>query len=207
MKKSQLLHIIAYFGLICALFSGVVSVLAQDGTGIAARVTPIWQPTETPTPGTVVKLTVFFINDYTEPLIVQRVGVHIDWMDEENYVGHDFSDDPVTVPINGGQTFSPITIPIPQDVSVGTHEYVIGVDGLLQNSTAFSWDSSSRALQILGSGGEDGTNGGNGGNGGSTSDGQSNQLLIIVGVAAVAGVALLILVLIFRRKKKQPHTR
>jgi hypothetical protein len=201
MKKSQLPHIIAYFGLICALFSGVVSVLAQDGTGIAARVTPIWQPTETPNPGSVVKLTVFFINDYTEPLIVQRVGVHIDWMGEEEFVGHDISDDPVTVPVNGGQTFSPITIVVPQDVSVDIHSYVIGVDGLLQNSTQFNWSSTTRALQILDSGGADGTNGGNGGDGSTNSDGQQNQLLIIVGVAAIAGVALLILFIIFRRKK------
>jgi len=196
MKLSRVLLIIACFSIFCAPFSGVVSALEQD----EARVTPIWQPTETPTPGSIVTLTIFFINDYSEPLTIQRVGVHIDWMEEENFVGHDLSDDPVIVPTSAGHLFPSITINVPQDVSVGIHSYFIGVDGILVNSTAFTWDSPTRAIQIQVSG-EDGTNEGNGGDGGTSSDFQQNPLLIIIGVAVVVGVAAVIMILIFRRKK------
>jgi len=196
MKLSRLLLIIACFSIFFTPFSGVVSALEQD----EARVTPMWQPTETPTPGSIVTLTIFFINDYSEPLTIQRIGVHIDWMEEESFVGHDLSDDPLIVPTSGDYYFPPITITVPQDLSVGVHSYFIGVDGILVNSTAFTWDSPTRAIQIQVSG-EDGTNEGNGGDGGTNSDGQQNQLLIIIGAVAVAGVAALILILIFRRKK------
>jgi LPXTG-motif cell wall-anchored protein len=196
MKQSQLLRITACLGIIFVLFSGVVSALEQD----EARMTPIWQPTQTPTPGSVVTLTVFFINDYSEPLTVQRVGVHTDWMEEEAFAGQDISDNPVLVPTSDGYQFPPITVQIPQDTSIGEHLYFVGVDGLLQNSTEFTWDSPTRTLQIIESG-NGGNNGGNGGNGSTNGDGQQNQLLIIVGVAAVAGAALLVLFIIFRRKK------
>jgi hypothetical protein len=201
MKLSRLLLILACFSIFYVPFSGVVSALEQD----EARVTPIWQPTETPTPDSVVTLTIFFINDYSEPLTIQRVGVHIDWMEEEKFVGHDLSDDPVIVPTSGGHYFPPITITVPQDVSAGIHDYFIGVDGILVNSTTFTWDSSTRALQIQDSG-EDGTNGGNGGDGDTSSDVQQNPLLIIVGVAVVVGVAAVIMILLFRRKKTSNRT-
>jgi hypothetical protein len=196
MKPSRLLLILACFSIICVLFSGIVSALEQD----EARITPIWQPTETPTPGSIVMLTIFFINDYSEPLTIERVGVHIDWMEEEGFLGHDMSDNPVTVQSSDGYQFPPINVQIPQDASIGEHLYFVGVDGLLQNSTEFTWDSPTRTLQIIESE-EDGSNGGNGDNGSTNGDGQQNQLLIIVGVAAVAGAAILILFIIFRRKK------
>jgi hypothetical protein len=196
MKQLHLLRILACFGIICVLLSSVVFALEQD----EARMTPIWQPTQTPTPGSFVTLTVFFINDYSEPLTVQRVGVHTDWMEDEAFAGQDVSDNPVTVQSSDGYQFPPINVQIPQDASIGEHLYFVGIDGLLQNSTEFTWDSPTRTLQIIESE-EDGTNGGNGDNGSTNGDGQQNQLLIIVGVAAVAGAAILILFIIFRRKK------
>jgi hypothetical protein len=201
MKPSRLLLILACFSIICVLFSGIVSALEQD----EARITPIWQPTETPTPGSIVMLTIFFINDYSEPLTIERVGVHIDWMEEEGFLGHDMSDNPVTVQSSDGAYFPPINVQVPQDASIGDHPYFVGVEGILANSTEFSWDSQTRTLQIQSSG-EDGTNGGNGGDGATNGDGQQNQLLIIVGVAIVAGAAVLIMILIFRRNKTSNRT-
>ncbi len=195
MKKSRWLLIIAFFSICCILPSGGVSPLEQD----EARMTPIWS-NETPNPGSIVRLTVFFINDYSEPLTIQRVGVHIDWMEPEGFAGVDISDEPVTVQSSGGYAFPQINVQVPQDASVGTHSYFVGVDGILANSTEFNWDSPTRTLQILSSG-EDGTNGGNGGDGTTNADGQLNQMLIIVGVAAAAGAAVLVMILIFRRKK------
>jgi hypothetical protein len=199
MKSSRLLLIIACFGIICVLFSSVVSTFAQDETGVTARVIPHWS-NETPAPGSTVRVDIFLINDYSEPLTIDHIGLHVDWMEEDSFYGYDLSDDPVTVQSNAGDYFPPIDVEIPQDASIGSHQYFVGVEGILANSTAFTWDSEPRILQIQSSG-EDGTDGGNGGDGGTTSDSHQDQMLIIVGVAAVAAVALLIIFMIYRRRK------
>ena len=196
MKSSRLLLKIACFIIVCSFFNGVVSALEQE----EARIIPMWS-NETPNPGTIVTLTVFFINDYSEPLTIDHVGVHVDWMEEGGFLGHDISDNPVTVQSSNGAAFPPINVQIPQDATIGTHIYFIGVEGILANSTEFFWDSPERILQIQSSG-EDGTDGGNGGDGATNADGQQNQLLIIVGVTVVSVAAILIMILIFRRKNK-----
>lgn len=197
MKSSRLLLKIACLVIVCSFFNGVVSALEQE----EARIIPMWSDV-TPNPGTIVTLTVFFINDYSEPLTIDHIGVHVDWMeDEEGFLGHDISDNPVTVKSSNGTAFPPINVQIPQDATIGTHIYFIGVEGILANSTKFFWDSPERILQIQSSG-EDGTNGDNGGDGATNADGQQNQLLTIVGVVVVSVVAVLIMILIFRRKNK-----
>lgn len=192
MKQFRLLVTMACFSVIFVLFSGAATALEQD----EARVTLMWS-NETPDRGTSVTLTVFFINDYVEELTIERIGIHLDWMGEDSFIGQDLSDEPVTIPPSPGSNyFPPITVVIPQDVSYGSHSYYIGVDGIQGESTTFSWDSPIRTIQIQPAGETD-----DGGNGAADADGQPDTLLIIVGVVAVAGVALLVMFLIFRRKK------
>jgi hypothetical protein len=185
MKQSQLLLTVACLSVIFVLFSGVCSAIEQD----EARVTPIWS-NETPDRGTSVTLTVFYINDYVEPVTIQKVGVHLDWMDEDAFAGQDVSDAPVTIQSSEGYQFPPIIVSIPQDASYGTHTYFISVQFVDEDY----WDSPTRTLEIQSAGG-------NGGNGSTDGGGQPDILLIVVGVAAVAVVAVFIVAIVFRRKK------
>lgn len=187
MKQSQLLFTVACLSVIFVLFSGVCSAIEQND----ARVTPIWS-NETPDRGTSVTLKVFYINDYVEPVTIQKVGVHLDWMDEDNFAGQDVSDDPETIQSSSGYQFPPIVVSIPQDVSYGAHTYFISVQFVDETY----WDSPTRTLEIQSA---EGTN--DGGNGGTDGGGQPDILLIVVGVAAVAVVAVLIVAIVFRRKK------
>ncbi len=185
---------IACFSITCALFTGVVSALEQD----EARITPVWS-NETPYPGSTVTVEIFLINSYSDDITVQRIGVHLDWMDPDNFVGHDISDAPVTIPSDGSYKFQSITIVVPQDASVGAHNYFVGVDGIQGASTPFSWDSQTRILQIQGSDGSEQVS-----NESAGTDGQPDQSLIILGVAAVvAVVAVLMVIFIFRRNRKK----
>jgi hypothetical protein len=187
MKQYQLLLTVACLSVIFVLFSGVCFAIEPDD----ARVTPIWS-NETPDRGTSVTLRVFYINDYVDPVTIQRVGVHLDWMEEDAFAGQDLSDEPVTIQSSSGDYFPPIVVSIPQDVSYGAHTYFISVQFVDETY----WDSPTKTLEIQSA---DGTN--DGGNGGTDGGDQPDILLIAVGVAAVAVVAVLIVAIIFRRKK------
>jgi hypothetical protein len=143
MKVFRVVLIVACFSLICALFSGVASALEQN----EATVTLIWSNTA-PYQGSVATVRVSFKSDYAEVLTVYYVGLHFDWMDSDTFVGPDLSDNPVIISGYGSYTFDPISVLIPENASVGTHSYFVGIDGLEGDSTGFSWDSPTQTLQI-----------------------------------------------------------
>ena len=66
---------------------------------------------------------VVFNSDSAEELTIYYVGIHFDWMDSDAFTGPDLSDNPVTISGYGSHTFDPIAILIPEDASVGTHNY------------------------------------------------------------------------------------
>jgi len=192
MKPFRLVLIVACFSIICTLFSGVGSALEQD----EIRVSPIWS-NETPSPGSSVNVQIFFISDSPQELTIYNIGIHFDWMASEGFVGLNMSDNPVVVPSGGDHLFNPMIILIPEDVSVGTHSYFVGIYGLQGDYTYFTWeDPYSRTLQIQGSEEEVTNEGGD-------ADSQQDQLLIMVGVAVVVVVVILITVLMRSRKKKK----
>lgn len=143
MKHFRLVLIVACFSIICALFSGVGSALEQD----EARVSSIWS-SETLYQGSSVTVQIFFISDCSEELTIYYLGLHFDWMDSGRFLGYDLSDDPVTIPSYENHMFYSIDILIPEDASVGTHTYFVGIDGLQGGSTSFSWDSPTLTLLI-----------------------------------------------------------
>ena len=135
-----------YLSIICALFSGVSSVvfaLNQD----EARVSVAWS-TKTPYQGSNPIVTVFFINDSPETLTIDYFGLNFDWMDSNSFVGLVLSDDPVFIPAYGNQYFPPVTVQIPEDASLGPHSYFVGINGVQNESTDFSWNSSTITLVV-----------------------------------------------------------
>jgi hypothetical protein len=142
MKLFRIVLVVACFSITCALFSGVVSALEQND----ASVTLIWS-NPTPYQGSNAIVRVSFKSNYAEALTVYYVGLHFDWMDSDTFVGPDLSDNPVIIPGYGSYTFDPISLLIPENVSVGTHSYFVGIDGL-EGATGFSWDSQTQTLEI-----------------------------------------------------------
>jgi hypothetical protein len=143
MKLFRVILIVACFSIICAQFSGVVSALEQD----EATVTLIWS-NPTPYQGSSATVRASFKSNYAEILTIYYVGIHFDWMDSDTFVGPDLSANPVSIPGYGSYTFDPISVVIPENASVGTHSYFVGIDGLDEQSTAFSWDSQTLTVQI-----------------------------------------------------------
>jgi len=145
MKLCRLVLTVACLSLICSLFSCVGFGLDQN----EARVTMVWSD-ETPSPGNLVTVTVMFINDSPKDLSLYYFGLNFDWMESDQFVGHDLSDDPVTVQANGGyQYFSAVTVQIPEDATVGAHSYFVGIDGFEGDSDVFSWDSPTKVVSVV----------------------------------------------------------
>lgn len=143
MKSFRLMSIAACFSIVFALFSGVSFALDQD----EANVSVTWSNT-TLYQGSGVTVTVVFDSDSSEELTIYYVGLNFDWMDSDAFVGPDLSNNPVTISAYGSHTFGPIAILIPENVSVGAHNYFVGIDGLEGESAGFSWDSPTQTLQI-----------------------------------------------------------
>ena len=137
MKRFRLVLTVTCLSIIiCAIFSGAVFALDQD----KARVSVAWS-SETPYRGSSQNVTVLFINDNSEELTIYYFCLHFDWMDSDRFVGYDLSTDPVIVPAYGSHNFSPLTLQIPENASIGPHSYFVGIDGAQGESTNFSWDS------------------------------------------------------------------
>ncbi len=143
MKFSRLIVILVCFCFFCTLCSGVV--FGFDTNDGAVTVT---FSDETPAQGDVVLITVLFTNLGTGDLEVHYFGLNFDWMESTQFVGPDLSSNPVTVSAGGTYTFSPVTMQVPSNVSVGSHSYFVGIDGYEGQTDVFSWDSIPEVIVI-----------------------------------------------------------
>jgi hypothetical protein len=99
--------------------------------------------------GDFVTVRITFTSSSADQLKIYRIGLHFGWMDENEFYTSDLTGSPVTVSGFGTHMFDPIAIQIPINVSAGTYDYFVGVDGTQGASlTTFSWDSSTFTLQI-----------------------------------------------------------
>jgi hypothetical protein len=156
-------------------------------------------------PGQTITVTIIFNNTSADTLQVTNVGVHFDWMESTGFFGFDLSHAPVTVPTDGNYVFSPITVTIPTNVTIGQHTYTIGVDGTQGSSaTPFTWDSPTSTIEVSGNGQTTaptptGTN-----SGGGQPEGQPNFLLYGAIGAIVIIIVLLIVVFVMKQKRTKP---
>jgi hypothetical protein len=144
-KTSRIIVAVACYIIVCAMFSGLASALSQE----EATASVAWVPLA-PLPGNSATASVIFINNSPENLTIESVSIHFDWMDAGLYVGATLPD-PVTVPVNDSQVLSPLLINIPSNVTLGTHTYTVGIDGV-QGTSDFSWDST-QLMVTIGAGG------------------------------------------------------
>ncbi|RPI48146.1 MAG: hypothetical protein EHM56_14100 [Chloroflexi bacterium] len=92
-------------------------------------------------------------------------------MENDSFVGVDLSSQPISVPAGGTTMFPSMLVNIPANVTLGIHDYYVGIDGTQgTSSTPFSWNSPTASIAAIGSNGQTAgptattapTNGGNG---------------------------------------------
>lgn len=194
MKSIRMLIVITLVATILFLCMGAVSAQSSN----AASVTVLWvtQPVRA---GQTANAVVTFTSNSADQIVITRVGFHFDWMETNQFYTSDLSANPVTVPPNGVQAFSQLSIQIPPYVTAGSHNYYVAIDG----EQGFAWDSETKTVEISASGSSTTaptstpTPGGNGGQGGDI----PLNYLAIAATAIVIVVALVVVVMWTRRKK------
>ncbi len=193
MKSIRMLIVISLVATIVFLCIGAVSAQSSN----AASVTVLWvtQPVRA---GQTANAVVTFTSNSADQIVITRVGFHFDWMETNQCYTSDLSANPVTVPPNGVQAFSQLSIQIPPYVTAGSHNYYVAIDG----EQGFAWDSETKTVEISGGSSTTAptstpTPGGNGGQGGDI----PLNYLAIAATAIVVVVALVVVVMWTRRKK------
>jgi len=118
------------------LFGGVANALEENEIIISVVLT-----SQTGYPGSGVIASIFLVNNSTEILTIQYVGIHFDWMPSDQFLGHNLSEDPVFITSSTNHIFEAINIIVPPNATLGEHNYSVGIDGLKGTTEIFSWNS------------------------------------------------------------------
>ncbi|MCW4003940.1 MAG: hypothetical protein NWE95_08525 [Candidatus Bathyarchaeota archaeon] len=186
--------------MIIALCSGLVSALLPDDVSVSV----VWMD-QSVQRGETVTLRINFGSNSDNQIVIEKLGLHFDWMENNQFYTYDLSANPVTVPARGSYVFSSVTIQIPPYATTGSHTYYVAIDGKEGTDlTSFGWDSDEFTMEVVPSSTPTATpKSSPSGNGGGGTGSSSDLLLIVAVIAAVVIVALLIVVLMMRRKLKQ----
>jgi hypothetical protein len=208
--KTIKIVIIAAFVLALCVFSGLVS--AFDSSSLSAI--PVFSKSTLNVGGTVtVRITVQ--NNVDEQLQISHVGVNFDWMASGGFYGPDLSSNPAVIPSKGGYTTPPFVVQIPTNVTVGSHTYYVGVDGIeSSNQNEFFWNSTTVVIQVLPANTTGSTTtitvSPTGGGGGQTTASSMSPLTLIIYIAVAAIVVVVVLALIVmvvqKKRKPKPYT-
>lgn len=146
LKRHKIVPMIGGFVVFFALFFGVGNAIISDELIVTVLWSnqPVYQNSE-------VTGNIFLINNSTEEITILNVGLHFDWMQSDQFIGFSLQNNPVSILPGKTYTFNAIAINIPQDVMVGPHDYLIGINGLDGESTPFTWDSESYNIIVLSS--------------------------------------------------------
>ncbi len=120
------------FSLLC----GVGNALEENEIIVSVVLT-----SQTGYPGSGAVASVFLVNNSTEILTIQYVGINFDWMPSDQFLGHNLSEDPVFIPSSTNHIFEAINIIVPPDATLGEHKYSVGIDGIEGTTEIFSWNS------------------------------------------------------------------
>ena len=136
MKLSHAFWVFICFSFTLSLFFGVGNALEENEIIVSVVLT-----SQTGYPGSGAIASVFIVNNSTEILTIQYVGINFDWMPSDQFLGHNLSEDPVFIPSSTNHIFEAINIIVPPDASLGEHNYSVGIDGIKGTTESFSWNS------------------------------------------------------------------
>ena len=137
-----MLYVFVSLSLVFSLLCGVCNALEQD----ALIASPVLASQDA-YPGGSMLASVILQNNSTEILTIQYVGFQFDWMSSDQFLGYDLTDKPIVISPNADQYTNPVTVFLPEDVTVGEHSYFVGIDGL-EGTDLFTWDSPTFTLLV-----------------------------------------------------------
>lgn len=140
--KSPHFRLLMCIVLVSSLFMSTASGLEASDAAVMGHIS-----NSSPKPGDAIFVTVTFQSYSNDPLRVLRVGFHGDWMGDQEFQGPNLMNNPVTVEAKGSYSTQFLII-VPSQVSVGSHNYIVGVDGSDQLGNTYSWESSQYTLQV-----------------------------------------------------------
>jgi hypothetical protein len=201
LRKQIAIEIVLTLVAAILLCSGVASALNSEDASAEVLFS-----SNTMNPGQNLGLRIVFNVTSPQQVQIKSIGIHFDWMPEVpevKFAGPNFSSNPATLSSDGTFISDPIFVQIPLNVSVGTHPYIVGVDGV-DASGDFSWTSPEQTIQVTYSNLQTPSptatpNSGGGGQTGGTLN--FTTVLIIIAVVAIA-VAVAIVILEIRKKPK-----
>jgi hypothetical protein len=201
MLRTRKITLAATSIMIIALCAGLVSALIPDD----ASVSVVWMD-QSVQRGETVTLIINFVSNSTNQLVIERLGLHFDWMERNQFYTYDLSTNPVTVPAKGSYTFTSVPIQIPPYATTGSHTYYVAIDGKEGTDlTNFAWDSEEFTMEIVASttptASPTTSPGGSGGGTGSAQD-----LVVIIAVIAIVVIVILVIVLLMMRRKLKQAT-
>ncbi len=146
---------------------------------------------------------VSFQSNTSEALQIWRIGIQFDWMNETEFIGTTYTTDMPSVEGHGSFVSDPIQFIVPYNITVGAHNYVIGVDGYDSTGGTFQWTSSSISYQITNptSTSPTPTSSSNDDGGGGSF---SIDLRMVVAGIAVAAIVIATLILVLEMLKRRP---
>ena len=133
MRKLQVAFVLSFIVIILSSAGFVSALNTSDASATVYLSSETFRPNET------IAFRITFTSNTDQQIIVQRIGIHFDWMGEDVFSGKDLSSSPQTIPGYGNYTSDPIISQIPFNASVGSHTYYVGVDGL-DVSGNFTWN-------------------------------------------------------------------
>ena len=204
MKTTQTAFIVVFFLSLC-VFSGLAAA-AIDQSSLSA--VPVLSKQVLNVGGSVtVRITVQ--SNANEQLSITNIGVNFDWMDSGTFAGQTLIDNPPVIPASGSYTTPPFNVKVPTNVTVGPHNYFVGIDGTDSIGTEFFWNSTTTTIQVLPAN----TTGTTTqptinptGNGGPKTSTSPLTLIIIFAVVAIIAIFVIVLVimLVQKRRKHKP---
>jgi hypothetical protein len=196
---------IVVFVLSLCVFSGLVAAAVEQSSLSAV---PVFSK-QALNVGSSVTIRITVQSSADEQLSISHIGVNFDWMDSSGFYGPNLSDDPAVIPASGSYTTPPFNVLIPTNVTVGPHNYFIGVDGTDSSETEFYWNSTLTTITVVpanttGTTTQPTTNPTGTGGGGTSSSTSPLTLIITFAVVAVVAIVVIVLVIMLVQKRRKP---
>jgi uncharacterized membrane protein len=190
LRVSVILTILVFVFLCIGLVAGLNQDQATARVSFSSETLPAGHP---------VTGAIYFSSTSSDPLAINAVSIHFDWMPSGQVVGYQLTT-PVTIEGGGNHLFDPMQIQIPLNIASGSHTYYIGIDGT-ENGVPFSWDSPIASVDVISGTGNVTTSPSSTNSGGEQPEGQPN-LLLYGAIAGVVVIVVLLLIVFIMRKKR-----
>lgn len=192
--------------LVTILMVAFVSVGAVNAQTNEATVTSVLSK-YTVSPGGSIVVTVTVQNKVSTQFSILRVGMHADFMGQDNS-GNDLFLGPPSLQdatLSSSPYQASFLIEVPVGTALGTQNFYIGVDAQDSSGEYYSWNSEASAFQVVAGSGNSPTPSGTNSTSGNGDGLTTTQILMYVAIVAIVAMLILALLVLvtFRRRRNR----